>query len=355
MPSYGFRLYTVKLVAGFGKAKPIEFDKCGKDQAQHVGTWMRRAFATLEGYGPLTKMPQQRHAEGDVLPLISSYEQDGDRDDPRTNFHSHTASPTTRIRFEFNYGRVGRFPYAFGRTEADDIPLKDHATGHRYRGLLYLPKAGTNGVLALESIPSSAHPVESLNAWLARAAADVAAEDAAAIEALPVEQLDGLAALPYKLNFTQFANLARLEKMIKESADAELVLRKTVISSSGKAKTEKLKLVHHIETKGERAAAVGVAHKLYGKIVNADGETAGLAELEGLAPGDVSGFEFNDGYIKLDDGSGGSKKIGVDKVDKYFEYSIGSSVRPSSTKWEQAVAKEVVSLQGFLKVELDVS
>lgn len=358
MAGYGFRLYEVKLVAGWGKSKAIPFNACGCDRKQHVGAWMRRVFDTLESYGPLTKMPQQRVGDGDSLPPISAHADPGEQNDPRVDFSKHTASPATRIRFEFNYGKVGQTPFAIGDTPGSYTDLRDKAAGHTYRGLLYLPATGDKGVLALETIPSNAHPVEALNAWLARAAVDVAAEDQAGIDLLPPEQQEALHATPFKLNFNQVVNYERLEKMIKSAADVELVLRKTTVDGNGKRSKEKFRLTSKIETNAERNKAVQVAKDLFKKVVgdgDGDGNTAGMVELADLAPGDVGGLPFNDGYIKVDDGKSGSKKIGVDTVDKYFEYPVGSTTQLDAEKWEQKVAAEVVSLQTLLKADLDVS
>jgi hypothetical protein len=352
---YGFRLYEVKLVGGSGKSKPIEFDKCGLDRTQHVSTWLRRVFTKLEGYQSLSKMPQQRPAVDDPLPDIRDHEQPGTHADPVVDFHDHTKTPATRIRFEFSYGRVGRVPFALGPTPDDYIDLQNRATGHRYRGILYLPPDGTVGLLALETIPSSAHPIESLNAWLARAAVEVAAEDAATVAALAEADRDGLEPAPFKLNFKQLVNLERLSKMIKETSDVELVLRRTIIGAGGKKTAEKVRMVSKIETVAERNKAVAVARKLYEKTVGESQDLVGMAELESLAPGDVAGLEFNDGYIKVDDGNNGVKKVGIDVMDRYFNYPIATTTRPTTKKWEHGVAAEVVSMQALLGVELDVS
>ena len=355
MSGYGFRLYTVKVVRGGGKSKAVPLDQVGRDQKQHIGTWVRRLLDELEDYDALTQMPARRHAEGETLRAISDHLGTGDRDDPRVDFHEHTKTPTSRIRFEFSYGRLGRVPFAIGDTPADFVDLRQHAAGHRYRGLFYFPKAGEVGVLALETIPSSAHPVESLNAWLARAALDVAFKDSDDILALPEAERAGLEAVPFKLNFSQVVNYGRLEKMIKETSDVELVLRKTSISKGATAESEKIRLVTKIDTLSERNRAVKVAHKLFDRISKEGDEAAGMVELEGLAPGDVSDLEFNDGYIKVDDGNNGVKKIGIDAMDRFFIYPVGSSVQLKALEWEKRVAAEVVSLQGLLGVELEVS
>lgn len=356
MSGYGFRLYEVKLVAGWGKSKAIEFDKCGLDGKQHVGTWMRRVLAKLESFDALDQMPQARHAEDTPLKPIDEHLRTGQRDDPRIDFHEHTTNPATRIRFEFSYGRIGRVPFAIGDTPAAWLDLKRHAAGNRYRGLFYLPSDGFKGLLALETIPSSAHPVESLNAWLARAAVEVFNEDVSAVAAKPEGERDGLRPAPFKLNFKQLVNYERLSKMIKETSDVELVLRRTTIGKGSKKNSEKVRLVTKIDTQVERHKAVQVAQSLYGKVVGTDDDdTAGLAELESLVPSDVSGLEFNDGYIKVDDGNNGVKKIGIDTIDRYFNYPVGSSLQLPSDKWEQRVAAEVVSLQTLMGVELDVS
>lgn len=356
MSGYGFRLYEVKLVAGRGKSKAIEFDKCGLDRKQHVGTWIRRVLDKLESYDALDQMPEARHAVDTPLKAIEAHLQAGQHDDPRIDFHQHTATPATRIRFEFSYGRIGRVPFAIGDTPATYLDLKKHAAGNRYRGLLYLPPDGYKGLLALETIPSSAHPIESLNAWLARAAIEIAAEDATAVAAKPEAEREGLDPAPFKLNFKQLVNYERLSKMIKETSDVEVVLRRTTIGKGSKKNSEKVRLVTKIDTVAERNKAVQVAQSLYGKVVGHDTDgTAGLAELESLAPGDVSGLEFNDGYIKVDDGNNGVKKIGIDTMDRYFNYPVGSAQQLPAAKWEQRVAAEVVSLQTLMGVELDVS
>ena len=355
MSGYGFRLYKVKVVKGWGKSSAVQVNKVGMDQAHHAGSWVRRAITELEKYEALTQMPQQSVGEGEVIRPMAAHVCPGTQDDPRVSFVRHSATPITRIRFEFSFGHLGRVPLALGETAALNHDLRHHAAGHTYRGVFYFPTSGKAGVLALETIPNAPNPIDALNAWLARSAVDLADADAAHILALPESEREGLESIPYKLNFSQFVNYARLEKMIEETSDVELVLRKTSISEGSSKGSETVRLVSKIDTKAKRRSAVEVARELFR--INSDedeDEVAAMAELEGLAPGDVSALEFNDGYIKVDDGKNGVKKIGLGRMDRFFVYPLGPQ-RLTSTRWEQRVAAELVSMQGLLGVELDVS
>lgn len=169
MAGYGFRLYTVKLVNGYQKSKATEFDKCGMRRDEHVGTWVRRALAVLEGHEPLTGPPVLHlGVDEEALPEIDSYVRKATHGEYRTRFRDHTESPATRIRFRLEYGRVGKV--SVGVLDDDSMDLSDTPVGDVYRGILYLPPDGTRGLLALVvgrgrsggrlGGPSQPHPVQ---------------------------------------------------------------------------------------------------------------------------------------------------------------------------------------------------
>lgn len=354
MSGYGFRLYTVKLVSARGKSKAIEFDKCGLDRDQHVSVWVRRALTLLEQQKPLTGPPVNHHAiDEESLVPIASYVREPNRGEYRTKFVSHTPAPPTRIRFRLEYGRTGKV--SVGVQDGETLPLSHIPTGDPYRGILYLPKIGTKGLLALESVPSAPNPQRMLNAWLTRAALDLEVEDRSSAAASADDEHEPLA---FKLNFNQYPNIERIEKAVKQNAAAKVVLRKDIIDGAGTAiSEEEVKLTSTLSSQSKRNAAAklagGMVRRLIGKAAASE-DPVTLSDLEELVDGSLEGIEWTEGYIQIDDATG-VKNIGLDKIDKFFVYPVGSAVPLSDQKFEQAVAKEVVDLQAALGLELDLA
>lgn len=356
MPGYGFRLYTVKLVAAPNKSKAVPFDKCGALGDQHVSVWVRRALTLLEGYGPLTGPPVLHHAvDEDQVEAISTYVREPGRGEYRTDFTWHSDGPMARIMFSVNYGRTGKV--SVGVVPGEPMKLAHVPTGDPYRGILYLPPTGTLGLLALESVPSAPNPQRMLNAWFARAAVDLQAEDQAALAGVTLPPGVKADPQPFKLNFNQYPNVARVEKAVKNNAAAKVVLRRDEVDGQGMPKDEQVVVSATLRNEKKRNAAAGMAgnlvRKAFGKLD--EGEDAiTLDDLEELVDGSLSGIEWTEGYIQIDDESG-LKKIGIDHVDQYFVYPFGSATPLSRTAFERAVAAEVVDLQSVLKIELDLA
>lgn len=356
MSGYGFRLYTVKLVTGRQKSKAVEFDRCGWKGDQHVSVWVRRLLEHLESFGPLTGPPQQWHADDeDAPPEISTYVRTPTRGEYRTKFLTHTNAPTTRIRFSLEYGRTGKV--SVGVQDGTSLPLSHIPTGDVYRAILYLPKGGTKGLLALESIPSAPNPSRMLNAWFTRAALDLREQDEQLIATLDPEKAEGANPHPFKLNFSQYPNIDRIEKAVAGNNAAKVVLRKDVVDGQGTKSDEQVILSSTLHSQTKRSAAAKMASSMVRRLTHQaepDEEPITLEDLETLVDGSLDGIEWTEGYIQIEDESG-MKKIGLEVIDKFFVYPVGSAVPLSDTKFEQAVAKEVVGLQAKLGLELDLA
>ncbi len=359
--AYGFRLYSVRMVKGVMGSKPVPFEQCGPDGKGHLSDWIDRVLTELEGHETLTKMPALRIGQGTKRPTIGShFSVSPERGDPQVRWRTHTTKPT-KVTFEIQYGTVGRFAVAMAQKAKDDADISDKAASHVFRGILYLPLKGQVGVLALESI-DNATPVDVVHSWLARASIHVFEEDEAEVAAMNATQAAGLSPAIFKINFKQIANLPRLQKMVKKSNTAELVLRKLEISGSGKPTKEKIKLVNKVTTKGERTKLTKWAADVVSR--SADGSTAAqkkkaaLVELEAIVDttsgGSVGPMGFNEGHVVVDDGTG-RKKIGPSHLDQFFVYPIAGDLQPSDKKFEQEVAKEVVELRKLLGTKLDLS
>ncbi|WP_418063180.1 hypothetical protein [Pimelobacter simplex] len=356
MAGYGFRLYTVKLVAGANKSKAVPFDKCGALGDEHVSVWLRRAFALLESYDPLTGPPVMHHAvDEDELPDIASYVREPSRGEYRTDFVGHSDAPSTRLSFSLYYGRTGKVSVGV----VPDSPMRlDHVpTGDAYRGILYLPPTGTLGLLALESVPSAPNPQRMLNAWLARAAIDLMEEDTASLRGVTLPEGVKANPQPFKLNFNQYPNLARIEKAVKNNPAAKVVLRRDEVDGAGTPTDEQVVITSTLRSQEKRDNAATMARNLVRKAVGKlddDEDAITLEDLEELVDGSLEGIEWTEGYIQIDDETG-LKKIGVDHVDQYFIYPVNSATPLKAAAFEKAVAKEVVDLQSLLGIELDLA
>lgn len=356
MSGYGFRLYTVKLVAGVKKSKAIDLAQCGMSGDEHASVWIRRLLSLLESHGPLTGPPINVMAidetEQDLAP-ISSYVRRPNRGEYRTRFLDHTTSPAGRILFRFQYARTGKV--TVGIDDEQTIPLGHIPTGDSYRALLYLPASGPKGVLALESIPSAPNPSRMINNWLARAALDVVLEDQeVAAKAKPEAKLKPQA---FKLNFNQYPNIDRIQKAVENDTTAKVVLKRDKIDGEGRPVDDAMVLSSTLRSQNKRTTAGKLAGTMVRRFVGGlgdDEEPVSIDDLESLIDGSLDGIEWTEGYIQVDDETG-LKKIGLDHIDKFFIYPVGSNVAPTDKKFEQAVAKEVVGLQSVLGVDLDLS
>ena len=354
---YGFRLYTVKLVNGRRKSKAVDFDKCGARGDRHVSVWVRRALQHLEGFAALTGAPQQwQAADEDGPPAgIDTYIREPAHGEYRTKFLEHSAAPASRVFFKLEYGRAGKV--SVGVQTGESLRLSHLATGDVYRGILYLPADGNKGLLALESVPSAPNPQRFLNAWLARAALDLRAEDEAYIATLSPEEAAGARPHPFKLNFNQYPNVDRIEKAVANNPAAKLVLKKESVDGAGTPSSDSITLNTTFGSARKRSIAGALAGRMVKRANNqldAGEEPVTLADLEDLVEGSMEGIEWTEGYIQIDDETG-VKNIGLEAYDKFFVYPVGSSVQLDDRRFEQAVAAEVVDLQAKLGLELDLA
>lgn len=357
MSGYGFRLYTVKLVNGRGKSKAIDFGECGMRGDEHVSVWLRRAFTLLEEYDKgLVGTPINWVAADETEPpAIETYVKEPTRGQYRTAFLKHTDRPATRIRFTLNYGRTGKV--SVGLDPDGPLPLGHIPTGDPYRGILYLPPSGTLGMLAIESVPNAPNPTRMLNNWLARAGFDLVLEDADSLEALGPEEIAGAKPQPFKLNFNQYPNIARVEKAVASSQTAKVVLKKQNVDGGATATDEEVIISSTLRTQPKRQSAAKMAgmlvRKAVGKLDEGE-EPITLDDLEELVDGDLEGIDWTEGYIQIDDESG-LKKIGLEKIDKFFVYPCHSATPLSFNAFEKAVARELAGLQRVLKLDLDLA
>lgn len=357
MSGYGFRLYTVKLVSGRGKSKPIDFGECGLFGDEHVSVWLRRAFTLLEKFdkGLVGTPINWVAADESEPPAISTYVKSPNRGEYRTAFLSHSATPATRLRFTINYGRTGKV--SVGLDSSGPVPLGHIPTGDAYRGILYLPLTGDLGVLAIESVPNAPNPTRMLNNWLARAGFDLSLQDEEALSGIAEDAAVGAKPQPFKLNFNQYPNIARVEKAVESSKTAKVVLKKQRVDGGSTATDEDVIISSTLRTQRKRQSAAkmagGLVRKALGRLDEGE-EPITLEDLEELVDGDLDGIDWTEGYIQIDDESG-LKKIGLEKIDKFFVYPCHSATPLTFDDFEREVAKEVRGLQRVLKVDLDLS
>jgi hypothetical protein len=356
MSGYGFRAYTVKLVGASKKSKAIQLNQCGMEGNEHVSVWIRRALTLLESYDPLTGPAVLAQAtDEDSIPPISSYVRKPAHNEVRIKFVEHTDSPDNRIRFTINFGRTGKV--SVGVEDGRTMQLGHIPTGDQYRGILYLPKAGAKGLMALESVPSAPNPARMVNNWLARAAVDLMAEDLATIATSSEGNAKGLKPQPFKLNFRQYPNIARIEKAVQHAKAAKVVLKRQAFDGGGTPKIEDLVISSSLRSAARRKTAAEIAGGLVRKATGqlADGEEAvTLNDMEKLLDAEFGGVAWTEGYIQVDDELG-LKKIGFEHIDRFFVYPVGSMVQQTADEFEQSVAREIVGLQAALGLDLDLS
>jgi hypothetical protein len=347
----------VKLVNGRGKSKPIDFGECGMRGDEHASIWLRRAFTLLEKYdkGLVGTPINWVAADESEPPAIETYVKEPTRGQYRTAFLKHSKTPSTRIRFTINYGRTGKV--SVGLDPDGPVPLGHIPTGDAYRGILYLPRSGTMGMLAIESVPNAPNPTRMLNNWLARAGFDLALEDVESLEGLDPGETEGAKPQPFKLNFNQYPNIARVEKAVENSQTAKVVLKKQNVDGGATPTDEEVIISSTLRTQPKRQSAARMAGLLVRKAVGKledDEEPISLEDLEELVDGDLDGIDWTEGYIQIDDESG-LKKIGLEKIDKFFVYPCHSATPLKFNAFEKAVAKELVGLQRVLQLDLDLA
>lgn len=356
MAGYGFRLYTVKLVNQSKKSKAIDFDKCGMFGDQHVSVWVRRLLTHLEGFGPLTGPPVLHHAVDETqLPGIDTYVRAPKHGEYRTDFVSHKDAPATRIFFKLRYGRTGKV--TVGVQDGGPLPLAHVPTGDEYRGILYLPATGSKGLLALEAVPSAPNPQRMLNMWLARAAVEMEAEDRAVLAGMTLQPGQKAEPHPFKLNFNQYPNVERVEKAVRNSPAAKVVLKRQTIDGAAVRTSDDIYLSSTLASESKRNKGAAMAGRMVRKItghLGDDEDEVTIEEMEELVDGSLDGIEWTEAYIQIDDETG-LKKIGLEQMDKFFVYPLRATGRASDEVFERAVASEVVDLRAKLDIELDLS
>lgn len=372
--SYGFRLFTFKLVKGVQGQRKQPFQACGADGKTHAADHLVRLLRLLEGYQNLSKMPPVRAAQGDVLDPIDVHtvipDTELQRGDPKVRWLTSEISASRLVSVTFRYGTVGREEIAMS-SSGPDSDIKGKAPAQEYRADFYFPAEGEVGILALEAIDNT-NPIRVLTQWLTRAAIEVRDQDTVST---------GVEGDVWRLSFNPLADYPKLRTMILRSPGSEIRLFKHEVSGEGVRTTQvtKVKVEAKITEEAERELAVDWATTLYerahakflkGKPRRKRGaaaptkeelaaaETAALEEKRGLVAelenivDSVSGLGFDDGVLVLRDENNTVTKIGPDRLDDVFVYRITENIRPDEVQWRQAVERVIVDQRTALNTEI---
>lgn len=223
-----------------------------------------------------------------------------------------------RISLGLRYGTVGSHTHAMGLD--GDTELADRAPSRFYRAELVLPEAEGSGLLAVESISRSC-PAPPVVLWLA--AASVVAEKGKDWWRLKTEQV---------------TDADYLSDLIDKSKNAEVKLRRVEsggADSAGDRRRTRYQLVAPLVEKQKAGAMAWIKSRIGGS-----GTLAGMLDVLGVT--NTGDFDFNDGYIALDDGEA-STRIGLSDVRETFTYPI-SEDRPGDDAWWQAVRDRFYAL-----------
>lgn len=325
--------------------KPVEMSEVGNKGKTHYAKHAVKAIEALQSFKSLTGAPRLRAADaGGVVDSIAEYAKaEGEKGDPRIRFLDTVDRSGTNVFWTVEYGRVGRYEKTLGLTPDDDDAIAGKATSPMpYRCLLMLPKTGKQGVLAVEDVYRQS-PAVILPNWLTRGSHHLSLSSSKSPEP-PV----------WRLTANQFKDLEALRAMI-ENADTAFLrfTKKTISGASTPKKRRQLLLESRLETVADREAAWEWAKKYVG-LAHDKGLTGnGIAQLGELVDPTVPGLQFTDAVIVVEDANG-RKKIGADRRDEVFTYTISEDARPTDTEWQDVVKAKVDGCQTYLDVDLDL-
>ena len=214
-----------------------------------------------------------------------------------------------RLSMRVKYGSAGSFPTLMGVD--GDVDITDRAPAREYRVELLAPRDVGPGLMAVETISRVA-------------------------PAVPLVQLLSIAdmldpARPggdpwFKLFATQVTDPDYLAELIKRTKNAELHLRSVDVGGEG----DRTRTRYRLQAKLDDVGRSGIL----GWLKRADRNVAGMLEVVDVR--DSGDFDFNEGYVDLDDGDSRTR-VGLHDAREVFTYPINSDIEPDRDTWERAV------------------
>lgn len=325
MPRYGFRLYKVNRVRGV-QGKPAPFTIEGR--SGHYVDELADLVDDLAHQGNLSGTPALVDAADGSSPASMWDRQDllGQAGTPRLRVESSSVSGR-RLSVTVEFGKIGPYPRALGMNKAEDVTIEAKAPGGSHRVELLLPNDGLVGVMAVESVNSSA-PGPALIQWLGAAGKQRAARPRATGPDW------------WRLRATQIKDWHRFHEMVTAGTATEIVLTRRGTSPSSRPYVSNLRVRAAVNVRpDESRLGAWIARVLEGAPSD---RAAILDELSHLAGEDVGSIQFTDGWIAVET-SAGTTRIGPSRIDDVFIYPTGDT-RPNIEHWITEVRAAILEV-----------
>lgn len=239
-----------------------------------------------------------------------------------------------RVSCETSHGLLGEHPDLLSNGAIGIESISDKAASRRYRFDVYLPVAGTAGILVAEVIANKV-PMELLMRWIAREHASLA-------------QSAGSDDEWNRITYTQLGDTAHLRDLIRNAKRTKVIFTAKEVTSRGRLgrKVRELSVFQVTDTQ-TKALAEEMLRWLKGRRT---GAVEKVQRAVGLNPAQLSraNMTFNLTAIKVEGDEPAT--VTPTTVSDVFTYPISHEVRPSPAAWTDATEAKA----GVLSVGEDI-
>lgn len=369
---YGFRLYTWNISAGINGRKKAKYSalKIPASLGATVVDHIRYCWESLGNTDVLTGTPI---TQGPSKEKISVYaDSDGSKGDPRMVYGGFDISQPGLGVGGFEYGRVGLYQDAIGKSKSTRKNIGDHAAVNPFRAVFVSASpredGSDQGIAVIENIHRR-NPAAIIEKWLALASEELVSSGA----------IQGSKSM--RLHLTEMSDRDHLQKMLDDAdkISVKLFERSVGNGNGGHPTTAEVKfeeLVHGDKTKESiknliirwisrgkenqsKASATNHTGKLKSTAIQpmSDDGNGGLVfedeidQLKNITMQSETDIPYNDGYVSVTKGDE-KTRISPRVEGDIFNYIIGVS-RPS-TKMLEDHAFEIVG-DILTSLEMDCS
>ena len=326
--TFGFRLFEVELVEHHRNSPALQsWDLPDHtpyaDHAENALTLLCSAERWLES------RPTWNYGrdQADVPPFTA---RTGDK---VVRWISSTRVGPGHLQAAISYGVVGSHANALGPAGAP-TDISKLAPSNLFRIELLLPPKVGPGLLVVETNGRGC-PVEAVPRWLT-----VAGEILGGTPDAPGSSSH----LVWKIRAAALLDREHLESMLNNSQKVQLGLQGTAPSASGISSGPHVRLEIDLDTAATRQSLVDKIFARLQGVPQSPNDLLAVVDLDDQ----LDDFDFRDGRIRIQDGTGEGKTIQIDRIKEIFTYPITKDLRPTDAEWTGHVQTKVETLRADL-------
>lgn len=348
MATYGYRLFALHITNGM-KRTPQDLSACNGEHYAMAAARMLKDLSSRTMVGtPAMDVPDSANTVIDEADALRR----GYIDQPAFRVEDVSLAGTI-LRGTVWAGTFGSHERALSADNTtEDADIRDKAASRLYRYIMALPEAGTNGLLAVETISRSC-PVASIVRWLRWRSLTEAFTDPAT--SLPTTNQ----VRPWwRAVVCQLADEKRFEEMIKKGQAEKLELVKHKVTSARTRESEEFRVTAPLVDSGKISQIVELVRSWLPTDAEEDLSTRvtdgqAAKQLAAIVSPQIEDLDLDDGWVVLKDADDQNKKISPSRLSELFTYRQSGPGQIDGARFYSEVRATALRLQVAHKLTID--